>query len=873
MQSEKERRYKTIEAITDGFWEWDMTKNELYISPKYKEFLGYTANELDNSFETLQNLIHADDRKKANTILDNALIGVCAYDVELRLRHKSGFYVWVHTKGAIFRDANNKVDFIICGANDITAKKETEIALEESKKTLKVERSLFVSGPVAMFKWSAEEGWPIIYVSPNVSDMLYTSADSLINKSSLFSELIHPSDIARVSNEVSFYIASQTKNFDQEYRLRKKDGEYGWFHDYTVVEYNENKEPGFINGYLINITDRKTAEEILRLREKQLSAIVDNLPVGVFFVSETEGIILSNKAGSNIWGELRKTKLEEFGEYKAWFADSGARLKINDWGAYKSLIHKENTINRKLKIETFDGKEKIILESSFTIQDDKDLVSGAIVIHEDITDREAYEVGLKEAKEQAESANKLKSEFLANMSHEIRTPMNAVLGFAELLKNEPLDAKSKNFVDGIIISGRNLLGLINDILDLSKIEAGKMTIMLEPTDLKKVLRELKIIFNMKAKDKGILFNVNMQDIFPNILLLDEIRVKQILFNLLGNAIKFTETGGVTLTASVSESSINPKLIDVNIKVEDTGIGIPKEQIEAIFEAFKQADGQSARKYGGTGLGLTISKKLSDLMGAHLEVTSEVGCGSVFTLTIDGVERAMSDFEESKSEDDESTMFIGVALLVENIAANMAIIKDFLTSRGMQIIEVENGKIGVETAMEYMPDLIIIDIQTPIGDEHKVAKILKNNPNTRHIPVLAVTASATKEQKESLKAVYDGYLQKPIDFKALASELSKFLPCVASAKSCDNLTKTINISPSEREEISRLLKREWLRVNILKSNDEIEEFAKLAKKTANEICSQYLNEYADLLIEASEGFKIAQINKLFEQFEAIIKEPY
>lgn len=166
---------------------------------------------------------------------------------------------------------------------------------------------------------------------------------------------------------------------------------------------------------------------------------------------------------------------------------------------------------------------------------------------------------------------------------------------------------------------------------------------------------------MKAKDKGILYNVNMQDIFPNILLLDETRVKQILFNLLGNAIKFTETGGVTLTASVSESSINPKLIDVSIKVEDTGIGIPKEQIVAIFEAFKQTDGQSARKYGGTGLGLTISKKLSDIMGARLEVASEVGRGLAFTLTIDGVERAIADFEESKDEDDESTMFIGVAL--------------------------------------------------------------------------------------------------------------------------------------------------------------------------------------------------------------------
>ncbi len=999
--SDKERRSKTIEAITDGFWEWNIATNELYISPKYKEFLGYTASELSNNFETLQDLIHIDDREKANTILSNALIGICSYDIEKRLRHKSGFYIWVHSKGAIFRDANNKVDFMICGANDITAKKETEIALAESERTLKAERSLFVSGPVAVFKWSAKEGWPIIYASPNVSDMLYASVDSLIDNSSLFSELIHHDDIQRVSNEVAAYIASQTKNFDQEYRLRKKNGEYGWFHDYTVVEYDENNNPAFINGYLIDTTDRKTAEEelkftkdslnrgqsvahlgswdldlisnslwwsdeiyrifglepqeftatyeaflqkihpedlnsvqkavnesianktpyeithrillknknekivrekgevltnengdavrmvgvvhditeqvkaeeILRLREKQLSAIVDNLPVGVFFVSKTDGIILSNKAGEDIWGEIYKRKSEEFGEYKAWFADSGAKLKAEDWGAYKSLVFKENTINRKLRIEAFDGKEKIILESSFAIQDDKGRVNGAIVINEDITDREAYEKGLKEAKEQAEDANKLKSEFLANMSHEIRTPMNAVLGFAELLKNEPLDAKLKNFADGIIISGRNLLSLINDILDLSKIEAGKMTIALEATDLKKVLRELKIIFDMKAKDKGVLYKVNIQDDFPSPLLLDETRIKQILFNLLGNAIKFTEKGSVTLTASADESRINPELVDIIIKVEDTGIGIPKEQIEAIFEAFKQTDGQSTRKYGGTGLGLTISKKLSDIMGARLEVISEVGRGSIFTLTLDGVESAIAGFDSPEDDEDEATILIGTTLLVEDIATNRAVVKGFLTSHGVRIIEAENGKLGVEAAIENMPDLIIMDMQMPVMDGYEATKILKNNPATKHIPILALTASTMKEQKESIKAICDGYLQKPIDSKTLINELSKFLPRSTPTKNYDDTAKIADISPYERKEISRLLKQEWLRVNVLKSNDEIEEFARLVKKTAGEICSQYLNEYADLLIDASEGFKITQINKLFEQFEAIIKEPY
>ena len=168
---------------------------------------------------------------------------------------------------------------------------------------------------------------------------------------------------------------------------------------------------------------------------------------------------------------------------------------------------------------------------------------------------------------------------------------------------------------------------------------------------------------------------------------------------------------------------------------------------------------------------------------------------------------------------------------------------------------------------------MMDMQMPVMDENVTTKILKNNPATKHIPILALTASTMKEQKESIKAICDGYLQKPIDSKTLINELSKFLPRSTPTKNYDDTAKIADISPYERKEISRLLKQEWLRVNVLKSNDEIEEFARLVKKTAGEICSQYLNEYADLLIDASEGFKITQINKLFEQFEAIIKEPY
>lgn len=629
---------------------------------------------------------------------------------------------------------------------DVTEQIETKLALKNAEIALKAERGLFMGGPAVVFKWSAEEGWPILYVSANVSDMLYASADSLMADSALFSRLIHPDDIAVISAEVASYIGSKVKSFDQEYRLLRADGSYGWFHDYTVVEYDADENASFINGYLIDITAKKQAEETIRLRERQLSAIVDNLPVGVFFVTKEEGVVLSNKAGKRIWGEFYDVKPSDFEMYKARFLD-GARVKATDWGAYKSLFLGESTINRKLAITTFQGEERVILESSVPIADDKGGIGGAIVINEDVTERDAYEKELKEAKETAESANRLKSEFLANISHEIRTPLNAVLGFAELLKNEPLDDRAKSFLNGIAVSGRNLLTLINDILDLSKIEAGKMAITPEPTDFKRLLQELKIVFDMKAEDKGIKYELAFFGELPGALMLDEARIRQILFNLLGNAIKFTKQGGVRLNVVSSKSQTKEGCFDLTVEVSDTGIGIPKGQMESIFEPFKQMDGQSARKYGGTGLGLSISKKLADIMGAKITVKSEVSKGSVFTLELFGVESCESCVDLGRETSAESSYVEG---------------------------------------QERCGEVCLLD----------------------------------KEQKATVRA---------------------------------------------------LLQKEWLKANRLKSNDEIEEFAKIAQKRAEEIDSKALKQYADKLLEACEGFKASLIRKLFEEFETLIKE--
>jgi len=383
---------------------------------------------------------------------------------------------------------------------------------------------------------------------------------------------------------------------------------------------------------------------------------------------------------------------------------------------------------------------------------------------------------LIKSKELAEAANRAKSEFLASISHEIRTPMTAILGFSEVMLNTTDDEKQKNYLKIILESGRTLLSLINDILDLSKIEAGRMEISPEPADLRIILRELKHLFQHRAKEKNIEIFLEVDERLPQTIVIDEVRLRQVMLNLVGNAIKFTNEGYIKIKIDLLGDKNG--IIDFEIGVIDTGIGIPESDYELIFEAFSQQSGQDSKQYGGTGLGLAISKRLLELMHGKIRLESSPGKGSSFIITFNNVKYSdqIIELEGSYLWDENNLIFKGSkVLIIDDVPHNRNLVLAFLDKHDLRLFEAESGEMGIEFAKVYLPDLIFMDIRMPGISGYEATRQLRHISSTKNIPIIALTASTMRSEQEKLSELFDGYLRKPVQKKSLINELVKFLP--------------------------------------------------------------------------------------------------
>ena len=471
---------------------------------------------------------------------------------------------------------------------------------------------------------------------------------------------------------------------------------------------------------------------------------------------------------------------------------------------------------------------------------------------------------VEEARKRAEAANKSKSHFLANMSHEIRTPMNAILGYTDLLFKEIDDPRLKGFVVTIKNSGQSLLTLINDILDLSKVEAGKIDLQLRSIKIERLFKGIVDQFKDIAARKDISLELEMDESIPELLEVDDHRIGQILNNLVGNAVKFIKQGRIKICLS----DYSEKCFE--FFVEDEGPGIPKNKLEQIFEDFEQIDNVDIDK--GTGLGLAITKRLVELMDGTIRVESEIGKGSKFIVTLCNVEKGKLSETNEIFEEVEYTFREATVLIADDINNNIELLKEYLSPYPFEIITANNGVEALSLTEEHRPDLILMDMKMPEMDGFTASKMIKENPGTSKVPIIAITAAAMKTTEEEVRELCDGYLKKPISETQLIAEISRFLKAEKTVK---NSSETTELNCNHASQVLGLLSDELVS-QILAASEKREltdllGIIKKLKMIQDAHPSSILEEWLKSINEHMDNFDMDNVQKELEQVNHIIEK--
>ncbi|MGR3714690.1 MAG: response regulator [Shimia sp.] len=487
----------------------------------------------------------------------------------------------------------------------------------------------------------------------------------------------------------------------------------------------------------------------------------------------TDSILLYSPTGEILWVNDGFSRISGYSAEEAIGKHPGELLNANDTSDDTvHTIHAQQSQGLPFQTDilnrTKSGREIWVHINSFPILDEHGEVTMSIGIEREITDIKLHEEELALAKLNAEEAARAKSEFLANMSHEIRTPMNAIIGMAELLSEENLGEGNNQSVETIRSSGQSLLTIINDILDLSRLESGKLEISTVDFNLRNCVSDVVQLLKHKANQKGIALEVLFADDLPETLHTDDGRVRQILVNLIGNAIKFTSVGGVYV--SVTRAPTDPYTICFEVK--DTGIGVGSAQAEQIFERFSQADAATTRAFGGTGLGLTISSMLANRMGGSIELCPDYSDGACFAVTIRGFAPTGKVNAEASVVDVSHTALDGITiLLAEDNKTNRLLIRKFLAVHPVTLIEAENGREAVDLCKKYNPDIVLMDMAMPEVDGLEAARLIRKLP-IHQPPIIALTANAFASDKQAcLDAGMDLFLSKPVSKGALLTAMA------------------------------------------------------------------------------------------------------
>ena len=756
-----EARYRLLaDNAADVITLYDAVGGGLYSSPALERLLGYAADEVQGM--STADFLHPEDQLSVRTAFSALAQGQAEATVQHRSRHKLGHYVWVETSLRSIQDGAESQAAVLGVSRDIQERKalEAETLVARDLAREQAQRALLAEDISGVGYWRVDLATNDLFLSPKMYEIYGVGSDQPLTANDLLAQL-HPDERAEEQARIARRLKTGEPEFDAVFRIIRRDGVVRHLRGSSIIEMEADGARRAVLGTVIDITDIFEARQAVADSEARYRRLAEQATDMIARLSIEGRFEFVTPSSQHILGYAPEVLI---GQRPLDLIHPDDQKSVA--AAYRALLHQgveaptPQVRYRGLHADGgwiwLEGRPRVVFDPE----------TGAPLGYQDVVRDISVSVAAEEAAEQAraaaEASANAKTDFLANMSHELRTPLTSVLGFSRLIKEQPeLSSNTRRFVDRVMNAGAALLATVNDILDFSKLEAGQIEVKRQPASPLAVLTQSIELFSVQAEEKGLAMRLDLAEGLPETVLLDVDRLRQVLLNLVGNAVKFTEAGEVRIEASYQDEALH-------FAVSDTGAGIAPELQAKLFQRFSQIDASATRSHGGTGLGLAICKGLIAAMGGEIGLTSQVGHGARFHFSIPAPKAAAIVLPDAAKT--AKALPVGLRVLVaDDNPANLDVVGAALRGLGVEVTTAGDGQSALEKASGAPFDAILLDLRMPGLDGSATASVIRHGGGANaEIPILAFSADVTSPLDTAL---FDGLIAKPIDPAALLIALS------------------------------------------------------------------------------------------------------